>query len=117
MGTNTIAFEDQIVNREGFDDDYQREFRMKDIYEGEPLEWVYVPGFGTSADYSGLNVEGKIAVVNRGSISFADKYATAVDKGAIAVVIINNDPTASSFNFRCSFGDGFNPTVPCCLSI
>ena len=115
MGTNTIAFEDQIVNREGFDDDYQREYRMKDIYEGEPLEWVYIPGFGTSADYAGLNVEGKIAVVNRGSISFADKYATAVDKGAVALVIINNDPTASSFNFRCSFGDGFNPSMPCCL--
>ena len=115
MGTNTIAFEDQIVNREGFDDDYSREFRMKDIYENKPLDWVYVPGFGASSDYTGLNVEGKVAVVNRGSLSFADKYANAVDKGAIAVVIINNDPTASSFNFRCSFGDGFNPTVPCCL--
>ena len=115
MGTNTIAFEDQIVNREGFDDDYQREYRMKDIYEGQPLEWVYIPGFGTSADYAGLNVEGKIAVVNRGSTAFSDKYATAVDKGAIALVIINNDPTASSFNFRCSFGDGFNPSMPCCL--
>ena len=111
-----VAFEDQIVNREGFDDDYTVEFRMKDLSpNGEPLNWVYVPGFGTGADYSGLNVEGKIAVVNRGSTSFANKYSVAADKGAIGLVIINNDPTASSFNFRCSFGDGFNPTMPCAL--
>ena len=110
-----VAFEDQIVNRQGMDDDYDREFRMKDIYHDQPLNWVYVPGFGTSADYAGLDVAGKVAVVNRGSTSFADKYATAVDKEAIALVIINNDPTASDFNFRCSFGDGFNPVMPCAL--
>ena len=110
-----VAFEDQIVNREGLDDDYTEEYRMKDLYNGQPLDWVYVPGFGTSADYAGLNVEGKVAVVNRGSTSFANKYSVAVDKGASALVIINNDPTASDFNFRCSFGDGFNPTMPCAL--
>ena len=115
INNKNVAFEDQIVNRQGLDDDYTVEFRMKDLYHGQPLDWVYVPGFGTSADYSGLNVEGKIAVVNRGSTAFADKYAVAVDKGAIALVIINNDPTASDFNFRCSFGDGFNPTMPCAL--
>lgn len=121
-GDKNIAFEDQIVNRPGLDDDYDKEFRIKDIFpkdgEGNPtgtLDWVYVPGFGTSADYKNLNVEDKIAVVNRGSTSFADKYAIAADKGAVALVIINNDPTASSFNFRCSFGDGFNPTMPCAL--
>ena len=114
-GAKNIAFEDQIVNRQGFDDDYPREIRIRDIFEGEPLEWVYVPGFGTSGDYTGLNVDGKIAVVNRGSTSFADKYAIAAGKGAAALVIINNDPTASDFNFRCSFGDGFNPTIPCAL--
>ena len=115
IGNENVAFEDQIVNRQGLDDDYDKEFRMKDIYHGEPLQWVYVPGFGTSADYSGLDVAGKVAVVNRGSTSFANKYSVAVDKEAIALVIINNDPTASDFNFRCSFGDGFNPTMPCAL--
>ena len=121
-GNKNIAFEDQIVNRPGMDDDYDKEFRIKDIFpkdeEGHPngtIDWIYVPGFGTSADYKGLDVEGKIAVVNRGSTAFADKYAVAVEKGAIALVIINNDPTASYFNFRCSFGDGFNPTMPCAL--
>ena len=110
-----VAFEDQIVNRPGLEEDYTVEYRMKELDQGDPLDWVYVPGFGTSADYTGLNVEGKIAVVNRGSTAFADKYAVAADKGAKALVIINNDPTASDFNFRCSFGDSFNPTMPCAL--
>ena len=122
VGTENIAFEDQIVNRPGLDDDYDKEFRIRDLFqldaEGKPtgtVDWVYVPGFGTSNDYKNLDVEGKIAVVNRGSTAFADKYAVAADKGAIGLVIINNDPTASSFNFRCSFGDGFRPTMPCAL--
>ena len=112
-----VAFEDQIVNRQGMDDDYSKEFRMKDLFDEDnpSRSWVYVPGFGTSADYSNLDVYGKIVVVNRGSTSFADKYSTAVSKGAIGLVIINNDPTASDFNFRFSFGDGFKPTMPCAL--
>ena len=116
FNNGNIAFEDQIVNRPGLDDDYDKEFRIKDLFKNtNSIDWVYVPGFGTSADYKGLNVEDKIAVVNRGSTSFADKYSIAADKGAKALVIINNDPTASSFNFRCSFGDGFRPTMPCAL--
>ena len=114
IGTENVAFEDQIVNRDGYDDDYSEEYRMSDLTNPNP-DWVYVPGFGTSSDYNGLDVSGKVAVVNRGSTAFADKYAVARSQGAIALVIINNDPTASSFNFRCSFGDGFNPTMPCAL--
>ena len=115
FGDKIVAFEDQITNRAGMDADYDEEIRMRDVYTGEALQWVYIPGFGTSADYAGLDVRGKVAIVNRGSTSFADKYAAAVAKKAKAIVIINNDPTASDFNFRCSFGDGFNPTIPCAL--
>lgn len=116
----TVAYEDQIVNREGYDKDYQKEFKMEDLLNGDKtkaLDWVYVKGFGNDADYDqpADYYSGKVVVVNRGSISFADKYATARSKGAKALVIINNDPTASDFNFRCSFGDGFRPTMPCAL--
>ncbi|MBQ6731046.1 MAG: S8 family serine peptidase [Bacilli bacterium] len=125
FNNQNIAFEDQITNRPGMGDDYDKEFRISDIFpkdgEGKPtgtIDWVYIPGFGTSGDYKGFTdefLEGKIFIVNRGSTSFSDKYSIAADKGAKALVIINNDPTASSFNFRCSFGDGFNPTMPCAL--
>ena len=115
-GQRNVAFEDQIVNRPGMEDDYRDEYRVSDLFANtQSLEYQYVPGFGTFADYGNLDCQGKIVVVNRGSTSFADKYATAVGQGAKALVIINNDPTASDFNFRCSFGDGFNPTMPCAL--
>ncbi len=115
-GQRNVAFEDQIVNRPGMEDDYRDEFRVSDLFlNATQLDYQYVPGFGTFADYGTLDCTGKIVVVNRGSTSFADKYATAVGQGAKALVIINNDPTASDFNFRCSFGDGFNPTMPCAL--
>ena len=118
-GGKNIAFEDQIVNREGMAADYPENDQhwlkeLIDLY-GEPIPWIYVPGFGASADYTNISVRDKVAVVNRGSISFAEKYNTAVTNGAIGVIIINNDPTSNDFNFRCSFGDDFSPSVPCAL--
>jgi len=118
-GGKNIAFEDQIVNREGLEADFAEDDQhwlkeLKDIY-GDFIDWVYVPGFGTATDYTGLTVKNKVAVVNRGSTSFADKYNVAVSNGACGVIIINNDPTANDFNFRCSFGDDFSPSIPCAL--
>ena len=114
-----IAFEDQIVNREGADAEFPEDKQhwlkeLQDVY-GDSVPWVYVPGFGASSDYTANLAKGKVAVINRGSISFADKYNTAVQNGAIGVIFINNDPTATDFNFRCSFGDNFSPSVPCAL--
>ena len=116
MGDAYVEFEDQIVNRDGMPDDYDIEHEMKEVFDDEhqTREWVYVPGFGTDGDYAGLDVSGKIAVVNRGSTTFSSKYAVAHGHGAIAMVVINNDPTASSFNFRLSFGDD-QPEIPVAL--
>ena len=111
-----IAYEDQIVNREGTDDDYPVEKHLTECAGADgSVDWVYIPNFGTSGDYTGKDVTGKIAIVNRGSTSFLDKYNIAVSKGAIGLMIINNDPTSNEFNFRCSFGDGFSPTIPAAL--
>lgn len=110
-----IAYSDQVVNSWGsseYDEDEER--RISDLVEGsvsKQLNWVYVGGFGTSTDYVGKDVSDKLAVVNRGSTSFADKYMVAKSKGAAGLIIINNDPTASDFNFRASFGDD-KPTIP-----
>ncbi|MCQ2086890.1 MAG: S8 family serine peptidase [Bacilli bacterium] len=114
-----IAYEDQIVNREGYDNDYPENLQcyIKDC--ADPITgkvgWVYIPNFGTSGDFKGKDVNGKIAIVNRGSTSFAEKYALAVQNKAKGLIIINNDPTSNEFNFRCSFGDGFSPSIPCAL--
>ena len=123
MGDAYVEYDDQVVNREGMADDYDVEHKMKDLIDPEhpekELEWVYVPGFGTDADFAALSareidVSDKIAVIKRGNISFAQKYLNAHSRGAAAVVIINNDPTASSFNMRMDFG-GEQPAIPVCM--
>ena len=118
-GGKNIAFEDQIVNREGQAADFPEDDQhwLKELIEkfGEPVPWILVPGFGAAGDYTDIDARNKVAVVNRGSISFAEKYNNAVSNGAIGVIFINNDPTSNDFNFRCSFGDDFSPSVPCAL--
>ena len=122
LGGKNVAYEDQIVNREGMDADFAEddqhwlnELAVKFPELGGNIPYQLVPGFGSGSDYTGLDVKDKVAVINRGSISFAEKYNTAVSNKAIGVIFINNDPTANDFNFRCSFGDDFSPTVPCSL--
>lgn len=51
---------------------------------------VAVPDFGTPADYDGLDVKGKVALVSRGNIAFVDKIAAAKKAGAVAVIIHNS---------------------------
>ena len=116
LGDDFIEYDDQIVNREGMPDDYETERHMADlVVNSEPgeLHWVFVPGFGTPSDYSALEgaVSGNIAIVKRGSTTFVAKYQAAVAAGAIGLVIINNDPTASSFNMRMDFSEE-QPTIP-----
>lgn len=52
--------------------------------------YVMIPGTGDVSDFSGLDVSGKIAVIQRGSISFEQKQLNAAAAGAIACLIYNN---------------------------
>ncbi len=51
---------------------------------------VVIPGGGTAEDYEGLDVTGKVALVQRGVISFAEKHMFAQDAGAAAIIVYNN---------------------------
>ena len=53
-------------------------------------EYVMVPNTGDVADYQGLDVTGKIAVVMRGGLSFEQKQLNAAAAGAVGCVIYNN---------------------------
>ncbi|WP_370355256.1 S8 family serine peptidase [Lysinibacillus sp. S2017] len=81
--------------------------------DGE-FEIVAVPGVGNLSDYNGIDVEGKIALIARGTIAFVDKIANAKEMGAVGTIIHNiaggtNAPNASgvflgdSFEFIPSF--------------
>lgn len=74
------------------------------------VDYVVIPNFGKSADYEGLDVNGKIAVVNRGTSTFVQKVKQAANHGAKAMICINNDPSVT-FNFNMAFED-YDPPIP-----
>ena len=53
-------------------------------------EYVLIPGVGRSADYTGMDVEGKIVLVRRGSNTFEEKAIIAQEQGAAGIIIYNN---------------------------
>ncbi|TQR21381.1 hypothetical protein FG384_03330 [Psychrobacillus vulpis] len=80
--------------------------------QGE-FDLVAVPGNGEAKDYQGIDVNGKVALISRGSIAFVDKIAHAKANGAVATIIHNfaggtNAPNASGTLLGDSFA--FLPT-------
>lgn len=69
--------------------------------------WVRVPNNGEEKDYADLDVTGKIAVVTRGETTFADKTKLATEKGAVALILLNNVEGTFGVNWG-----NYAPTVP-----
>ena len=53
---------------------------------------VVVPGMGAAEDFAAVDVEGAVALVERGQVFFRQKVANAAAAGAIGVMIYNNEP-------------------------
>ena len=58
--------------------------------ESVEIEYVVIPGVGRSADYTGMDVQGKIALVRRGDNTFEEKAMIAEAQGAAGIIIYNN---------------------------
>lgn len=58
--------------------------------ESIDMEYVLIPGVGRTADYSGMDVNGKLVLVRRGSNTFEEKAMIAQQQGAAGIVIYNN---------------------------
>ncbi len=56
------------------------------------LPIVRMNNAGTAEDFAKVDVKGKIAVIDRGSIPFHDKWVNAIEAGAIALICANNTP-------------------------
>lgn len=120
VGSNIVAFQDQIYTRGTIE--YEEEHYFIDLltlegHEEGNFEWIKIPGWGEKDDFAslvkdGVNpVEGKIAIIDRGEINFSVKIGNAQNNGAIAVGIIDNDPSATDFNFNMDLG-GYQPKIP-----
>ena len=54
------------------------------------MEYVLIPGVGRPADYTDMDVTGKIVLVRRGSNTFEEKANAAQNAGAAGIIIYNN---------------------------
>ena len=57
--------------------------------KGKEYEYVDA-GLGREEDFSGVDVKGKLALVQRGSITFAEKANNALKHGATGILVYNN---------------------------
>ena len=59
---------------------------------GQTLEYIYIDSYGTAEEFAAVKdvLEGKIAVCNRGDISFYVKANAAMANGAAGIIIVNN---------------------------
>jgi hypothetical protein len=73
---------------------------MDDVMQGKActLPIVRMNNAGTAEDFAKVDVRGKIAVVDRGEISFWIKLQNASEAGAIAVFCANNQPGTVNAN-------------------
>ncbi len=86
---NMEVFFNQSTDTAGDEYDF---FKILGIETGDKVtyEYVTIPGHGMTINYAGLDVNGKIALVRRGDITFEEKVQYAQEAGAIAVIIYNN---------------------------
>ena len=76
---------DRVSEEKVFVDDL-----LKEGQTSVEIEYVTIPGAGRSADYTGMDVAGKIVLVRRGSTTFEEKANVAQEKGAAGIIIYNN---------------------------
>ena len=95
-GTETpyILYNDTVIYFEEANSGTYEELFFCDSLLGDQetlkIEYVVVPGVGRSADYTGLEVEGKIALVRRGDNTFEEKAMIAQAQGAVGIIVYNN---------------------------
>ncbi len=114
----SLPYRDEVVNLFGSTTTqfFLNEHRLIDLISGtqNTFPYIRVPNIGQETDYNNIDVTNKIAVISRGENTFKDKVSIATSKGAIAVVIINNDPNDNTLSLSFDF-DGYEPTLPVIL--
>ena len=86
----TIVYFDEANNAGGKELSF-----CENLLKGEntkTLDYIVIPGVGRSADYSGMDVTGKIVLVSRGDNTFEEKALIAQKQGAAGIIIYNNVP-------------------------
>ena len=90
VGDRKVAFNDTVEDKTASGvDENSKSFRS---LAGTELSYVVVPNAGEAKDYDGLDVNGKIALVSRGSVEYNVKKEAAKNAGAAGILVYNNEP-------------------------
>ena len=90
VGDRKVAFNDTVEDKTASGvDNSSLSFRS---LAGTELSYVVVPNAGEAKDYDGLDVNGKIALVSRGSVEYNVKKEAAKNAGAAGILVYNNEP-------------------------
>ena len=88
VGGKNLAYQDSATIS---DDENAKPFRS--LSARGSIEYVVVPNYGAEEDYAGLDLTGKIALVQRGgSMYYEQKERAAANAGAIGMLVYNNVP-------------------------
>lgn len=84
---------------------------FRELAKKGELKYAVVPGYGTAEDYEGIDVSGKVALVQRGGgMYYEQKERSAYAHGAIAMLVYNNVPGMLYMSIT-------DWKVPCALSL
>ena len=86
---DTIIYYIEATDRVSEEKEFVADLLPEGTNEAE-YDFVTIPGAGRSADYTGIDVAGKIVLVSRGSTTFEEKAMVAEQKGAAGIIIYNN---------------------------
>ena len=88
VGGKNLAYQDSATIS---DDENAKPFRS--LSSRGSIEYVVVPNYGAEEDYAGLDLTGKIALVQRGGgMYYEQKERNADNAGAIGMLVYNNVP-------------------------
>ena len=88
--TYLMLGEEKIPYNNAVDNATSNHYDILETMDGKTLEYVMVPGLGEEKDFEGLDLTGKIAVVQRGGLNFGTKAENASKAGAVACIIYDN---------------------------
>lgn len=85
----TIIYFDESTNAATDENNFFEEILPEGV-DSKDFEFITIPGAGREADYMGVDVKGKIVLVERGFNTFEEKANAAQKNGAAGVIIYNN---------------------------
>ena len=85
-----------IAYYDGFDsqtEEVTKAYALRTLANRGSLEYVVIDGYGTAEDFEGLDLSGKIALLQRGGgLTYEAKANNAVAANAIGMLVYNNTP-------------------------